>query len=189
MNTTNILLLSTRSMIRPYKDYVASVIGKRVDYDGSFGYQCVDLAKDYCSKVLGMKLGKTWDAKDRWTNKYNIFNKTRTRIKGMDDLMQWDIIIRWRWKYGHIAIFDHWLDKKVFVLEQNGSWKDSWSWLWDNAIRVQGYWVDFFDWVWRCPKIIANWKQEMAYIKNKIDTKGIDEVTKEYAESTLKKVK
>jgi hypothetical protein len=141
------------------------------------------------TEVLGIKCWKVGNANQVRTNQFKIFDSSRTRIKWMDDLCQWDIIIRWRWKYGHIAIFDHWIDKKVFVLEQNWSGKDSWSWLWDNAIRVQGYWLDFFDWVWRCPKIIANWKQEMKYIKNKIDKQGIDEITKEYAESTFKKVR
>lgn len=32
-------------------------IGKRVDYDGVYQYQCVDLTKQYLAEVYGMKPG------------------------------------------------------------------------------------------------------------------------------------
>ena len=37
---------------RPYKNFVQKRRGKRVDYDGSYGFQCADLAKQYISEAL-----------------------------------------------------------------------------------------------------------------------------------------
>nr|DAS81066.1 MAG TPA: transcriptional regulator [Bacteriophage sp.] len=39
-------------MNRPYKNFVNKRLGKRVDYDGSYGFQCADLSKQYISEAL-----------------------------------------------------------------------------------------------------------------------------------------
>jgi len=45
-------------MNRPYKAFKEKRIGKRIDYDKSYGYQCVDLIKKYADDILG--LGRIW---------------------------------------------------------------------------------------------------------------------------------
>lgn len=39
-------------MNRPHKNFVQKRLGKRVDYDGAYGFQCADLAKQYISEAL-----------------------------------------------------------------------------------------------------------------------------------------
>ena len=104
-------------MNRPYTDFRNEWLGKRIDYDRAYAYQCVDLAKLYLDKVLGLgKIESLGDAKNVANNR--LF-AGREIIKGTTDLMQGDIIIRTKGKYGHIAIVDHIAGGKVYVLEQN----------------------------------------------------------------------
>ena len=127
-----------------YLEYRNQMIGKRVNFDGKFGYQCVDLIKDYLSKVYWIKVGKWGNAKDYWTNKYKIFNWWRLKL-WTDDLKQGDIIISTKSKYWHIAIIDWW----EMVLEQNWWGKKYKSGLWPNTIRLHQYPLSFRTWVWR----------------------------------------
>ena len=41
-------------------------LGKRVDYDGVYLFQCVDLIKQYLAQLYGLKPGSWGDAKDYW---------------------------------------------------------------------------------------------------------------------------
>ncbi|MDO4714476.1 MAG: CHAP domain-containing protein [bacterium] len=105
-------------MNRPYTNFRNHRLGKRIDYDGAYRFQCVDLAKLYADQVLGMgKIGKLGNAKEVPNNP--IFRKGWEILKGMTDLMQGDIVVRTKGKYGHIAIVDHIANGKVYVLEQN----------------------------------------------------------------------
>ena len=38
-----------------FTEFINTYNNKKVDYDGVSGYQCVDLAKLYMNKVLGIK--------------------------------------------------------------------------------------------------------------------------------------
>ena len=152
--------------MRPYKDFAKKRLGKKVDYDGSYGFQCADLAKQYISESLEFgKIGALWNAKDMPNNPF--FSKWE-KIKGMKNLMQGDIIIRSQWPYGHVAIVDHVLNGKVYVLEQNGSGKNSGSGIWANAIRIQAYRLDFYDTILRCKKIFDNLVLEREFVAEKL---------------------
>ena len=154
-------------MKRAYTEFRNKRLGKKIDYDWAFWAQCVDLAKLYCEEVLGM--GKIWalgNAKDIPNNP--IFRKDWEVLKGTTDLMQGDIIIRTKGKYGHIAIVDHIAGGKVYVLEQNWSGKNSGNGIWPNAIRVQPYSFSFYDTVLRCKKIFENLQAERAFVDEKI---------------------
>ncbi len=35
-------------------EFVKKYLGKKVDYDGQYGAQCVDLFRQYCKDVLGI---------------------------------------------------------------------------------------------------------------------------------------
>ena len=99
--------------------------------------------------------------------------------------MQWDIIVRTKGQYGHIAIVDHVAGGKVYVLEQNGSWKNSWSWIWPNAIRIQPYSLSWYDTILRCKKIFENLEEERQFVAEKI--RKLEEeirITNEYLATT-----
>lgn len=153
-------------MNRPHKNFVQKRLGKRVDYDGAYGFQCADLAKQYISEALEFgKIGALWNAKDMPKSP---FFANWEKIKGMKNLMQGDIIIRSQGQYGHVAIVDHILNWKVYVLEQNGSGKDSGSGLGANAIRIQPYNFSFYDTILRCKKIFDNLVLEREFVAEKI---------------------
>lgn len=152
--------------MRPYKDFAQKRRGKRVDYDGSYGFQCVDLAKQYISEALEFgKIGALGNAKDMPKSP---FFANREKIKGMKNLMQGDIIIKSKGQYGHVAVVDHVLNGKVYVLEQNGSGKDSGSGLGANSIRIQAYRLDFYDTILRCKKIFDNLVLEREFVAKKL---------------------
>ncbi len=152
---------------RPYKNFAQKRLGKRVDYDKQYDHQCTDLAKQYIDEILGIKkIWPLWNAKDMPNNH---FFSSREKIKGMKNLMQGDIIISSHGPYGHVAIVDHVLNWKVYVLEQNGSGKNSGSGIWANAIRIQPYRLDFYDTVLRCKKIFDNLVLEREFANAKIE--------------------
>lgn len=152
---------------RPYKNFAQKRLGKRVDYDKQYDHQCTDLAKQYIDEILGIKkIWPLWNAKDMPNNP---FFSSREKIKGMKNLMQGDIIISSHGPYGHVAIVDHVLNWKVYVLEQNWSGKNSGSGIWANAIRIQPYRLDFYDTVLRCKKIFDNLVLEREFANAKIE--------------------
>lgn len=172
--------------MRPYKDWITKLIWKRVDMDNfpKYGkYQCVDLFKHYIFYVLGIRVAKTGNAKEIWINKYRIFDKSRIKMTNCNDLMQWDILVNTRWTYWHIAIFDHYLNWKIYASEQNWSGKNSGSGLWDNAIRIHWYPMTFFNVVRRSTKIMDNFQQEKNYINKKLIEKPWDKNTLDYLNS------
>ena len=152
--------------MRPHKNFVNKRLWKRVDYDGAYWFQCADLAKQYISEALEFgKIGALGNAKDMPKSP---FFAQWEKIKGMNNLMQGDIIIRSQGQYWHVAIVDHVLNGKVYVLEQNGSGKDSGSGLGANSIRIQPYRLNFYDTVLRCKKIFDNLVLEREFVAKKI---------------------
>ena len=176
-------------MNRPYKNFAQKRLGKRVDYDGSYGFQCTDLAKQYISEGLEFgKIGALGNAKDMPNNP---FFSSWEKIKGMNNIMQGDIIISSHGPYGHVAVVDHVLNGKVYVLEQNWSGKDSGSGLGANSIRIQAYRLDFYDTILRCKKIFDNLVLEREFVAKKLKKlKGVEgqeneiKITKEYLATT-----
>lgn len=179
---------------RPYKNFAQKRLGKRVDYDKQYDHQCTDLAKQYIDEILGIKkIWPLWNAKDMPNNP---FFSSREKIKGMKNLMQGDIIISSHGLYGHVAIVDHVLNWKVYVLEQNWSGKNSGSGIWANAIRIQPYRLDFYDTVLRCKKIFDNLVLEREFVAEKLKKlEGVEgqeneiKITKEYLVTTRYEVK
>lgn len=95
-----------------FDEFVKKYNGKATDYDGGCGVQCVDLAKLYMDKVLGIKIGAIGNAEAYWRryNELSILNKnfdrianTPTFIPQKGDIVVWDLR---HGKYGHIAIAD-----------------------------------------------------------------------------------
>ena len=105
-------------------EFIKNYEDKQIDYDRSFGAQCVDLFRQYSKEVLGIKehTGAVEGAKDLYLNfdkmslmaKY--FQKVYTPHKG-------DIVIFGESKtnkYGHVAIVIYSTNKTLVVFEQDG---------------------------------------------------------------------
>jgi len=113
-----------------FDEFVKKYNGKTIDYDGGCGVQCVDLAKLYMDKVLGIKIGAIGNAHAYYDNfdKVSTLNKNFTRIKNTASFVpkKGDIAV---WSksmngYGHIAICTGEGDTKHFyTYDQNWNGK------------------------------------------------------------------
>lgn len=172
-------------MMRPFNTFREKRLWQRVDYDWVYWFQCVDFAKFYIDTCL--RLGKVWRLGNAKDTPNAPFFADWEKIWGTNDLMQWDIIVRTRWKYWHIAIVDRIVGDKIYVLEQNGSGKNSGSGEGENAIRLKGYPFGFYDMVLRCKKIFDNLQEERRYIEEKLLER--QEAVRADPESSLLKAK
>ena len=103
--------------------FIKKYLGTNVDFDGKFGYQCVDLYRQYCKDVLNVKQQSpaVEGAKDIIEHPGELYV---TRDSELADYSRGDVLI---WgttdtnKYGHVAILvDIYNTKYFIVLEQNG---------------------------------------------------------------------
>ena len=102
-----------------YNEFKNKYNGRYVDYDGSYGSQCWDLAEFYFTECLGLPasvLGgcglvsnMLYQPKRAELDKY--FDEVPT-----NDMRQGDVCI---WEYGHIAIFDNWDGNSCWYFSQN----------------------------------------------------------------------
>lgn len=90
--------------------WVKSYLGKKIDYDNVSGVQCVDLAKHYMNKVLGLKPASFGNAKCYATDfyDYSFFKNNFELLKNTPDFIpkKGDIGVRITGTYGHIFICD-----------------------------------------------------------------------------------
>ena len=154
-------------MSRPYVRFKEKRIGNKIDYDWAYGYQCTDLIKQYLDECLWW--GKVWALGNANQIPNNLIKKWFAKIDPNKSVMQWDIIVRTKWSLGHIAIVDRVIWNCVYVLEQNGSGKNSWSWTWDNAIRIKPYEKSRFQVILRNDDIVKNYNKELNYVNEKLD--------------------
>lgn len=115
------------------EEFVKKYLGKKVDFDGVYGAQCVDLFRQYSKECLGISehtgsCSTSGGAKDLFLD-YPKMEKekkyfTRETKKGM---VQGDILI-WNEtetnKYGHVAIYLGKLNNSLIVFEQDGFKQD-----------------------------------------------------------------
>lgn len=100
------------------KRFIVNNIGKKVDFDGAFGAQCVDLFRKYCSDVLEIKQCPSVEgAKDLWEER-GVLKQSK------DSLAPGDVLIYDKTEnnpYGHVCILVSLLDSDTFIVfEQNG---------------------------------------------------------------------
>ena len=111
------------------EEFVKKYNGKKVDYDGVYGAQCVDLFRQYTKEVLDVKehtgpCATSGGAKDLFLDydKMPVEKKYFTRSKGKayqpGDVLIWDATEKN--KDGHVAIFLAYLGNSVLVFQQNG---------------------------------------------------------------------
>lgn len=95
-----------------FSDFVKKYLGVGTDYDGTYGVQCVDLAKLYIDKVLGVKpqrIGDAYSYYDNFDNTYlkkhfkKILYKPGVKAK-KGDLVVWGLKYNGKSEHGHIAI-------------------------------------------------------------------------------------
>lgn len=120
-----------------YATFKSGWLGRRVDYDHVYAFQCVDLVVQYLYQEFGIT-GAYGNAIDYWrrpslsvTNKFDKVSST--------DCRQGDIVILNGLAgnpYGHIGICDSQTGDTVSILEQNGS-SGNGDGLGGNAIRVR----------------------------------------------------
>ena len=106
--------------------FIKKYLGNKVDFDGQFGFQCVDLYRQYCSEVLNIpQTPGVSGAKDIFKNPGVL--KT-TVDNALSDYMRGDVLIWGESKtnrYGHVAILvDVYNTKYFIVLEQDGFKQD-----------------------------------------------------------------
>jgi hypothetical protein len=99
--------------------FIKHWLGKRVDYDKVFLYQCVDLILQYISEVYGIHSGVSGNAIDYWTNTSPALFKAFFKMPTNTPPQRGDIVVYKPTignKYGHILVAVN----GQTALEQNG---------------------------------------------------------------------
>lgn len=107
-----------------YDQFQAKYLGKPIDYDGTAGVQCVDLADQYLKDVFGITGVWVQGARDFYNNfaSYPVLVKNFDRIPNTRDLIikKGDIVVWNGGTWGHIAVGNGEGNIDWFVsLEQN----------------------------------------------------------------------
>jgi hypothetical protein len=113
-------------------DFFDDTVGKKVDFDGQFGAQCVDLFRQYNKDVFGYPhTGGVEGAKDLYL-RYDSLPEEQKRYERIryfegntpqaGDVIIWDATPTN--KYGHVAIVLYPSRKNVIVYEQDGFRQD-----------------------------------------------------------------
>lgn len=100
------------------KRFIVNNLNKKVDFDNKFGFQCVDLYRQYCKDVLGIPQTPAVEgAKDIWENHGSL--KQSKDSFAIGDILIYDSTPSN--KYGHVCILVSLLDSDTFIVfEQNG---------------------------------------------------------------------
>lgn len=113
------------------KQFVDTYLGKKVDFDGFYGAQCVDLFRQFNKDVFGFPhTGGVEGAKDLWElyGKLPVEKKHYEQIRKEGTIpIEGDIVVFGKTasnKYGHVAIV-LWASRNVLVVfEQDGFKQD-----------------------------------------------------------------
>lgn len=115
------------------EEFVNKYNGKKVDFDGAFGAQCVDLPRQYWKECLGIpehtgSCATTGGAKDLFIDyskmplEKKYFHKITNKSFIPGDVVIWDSTETN--KYGHVAIYLGKLNNALIVFEQDGFKQD-----------------------------------------------------------------
>lgn len=106
--------------------FIKKYLGTKVDFDGKFGPQCVDLARQYCSEVLDVsQFPHVEGAKDIIKNpgKLKVIKEDALADYSSGDVLIWGATKTNQ--FGHVAILVSIYNTKYFiVLEQDGFKQD-----------------------------------------------------------------
>lgn len=122
-----------------FDEFIKTYNGKKIDYDGAYGVQCVDLIKLYLDKCFGIKAGAWGNAHAYYDNFCNIapLYKNFVGLKNTPDFVpeKGDIMVWNKSKsmpYGHIAICDGVGNKTYFY-----SYDQNWTGRGDPCTRIK----------------------------------------------------
>ena len=107
------------------KDFINLHINTKVDFDGVYGAQCVDLFRQYCKDVLNIPhTGSVDGAKDLILNYPNMDGEQKYfHLVHVSQARTGDVVV-WNKndfnKYGHVAIVIGFVSDSMLVLEQDG---------------------------------------------------------------------
>lgn len=122
-----------------YQNFKQKWLGKRVDFDGAYGFQCVDLVKQYIFEQTGVRAGSWGNAID-FARKPNVqfsILYVRTSTPKQGDIVVFNPIDNLAsHRNGHIGVVDGISGGSVLTLEQNGS-NGSGDGRGGNAIRTR----------------------------------------------------
>lgn len=125
-------------------EFVNKNCGKKVDFDGYYGAQCVDLFRQYCRDVLDVPhTGAVEGAKDLveryWSlpveRKHFVLCKDASSVKS-GDVVVWGATDKNR--YGHVAIAVAEDENVLLVFEQDGFKQDGAKLAWRSKNNVIG---------------------------------------------------
>lgn len=108
-----------------FLDFVARWRGKRVDEDGAYAYQCIDIARQFVKEQYGVKLSHfSGSALNGWKTG-SPFNKRWKRIVYAPGLVPdtGDVVFLDKTRvnpYGHVCIAEVSDANRLQVIEQNG---------------------------------------------------------------------
>ena len=110
-------------------EFITKYMGKKVDFDGAYGAQCVDLFRQYCQDVLGLPhTGSVDGAKDLYEKYSNLPNEVKYFERFSRGVVTGDVVI-WgpteKNPYGHVAIVvGNMPGRDLLVFEQDGLKQD-----------------------------------------------------------------
>ncbi len=132
--------------------FVQKHIKTKVDFDGAYGAQCVDLFRQYCYDVFGLPhTGAVVGAKDL-VERYDALPKEKDAfglIRGSHNVLPGDVAV---WgatdtnPYGHVAIVLHAYGSFLVVFEQDGFRQDGAKIAERSADGVIGYLRRYGEW-------------------------------------------
>lgn len=111
------------------EEFVKKYLGKKVDFDGVYGAQCVDLFRQYSKECLGISehtgsCSTSGGAKDlfldypKMEKEKKYFTRETKKAMVQGDVLIWDHTDKNQ--YGHVAIYLGKLNNSLIVFEQNG---------------------------------------------------------------------
>ena len=114
------------------KEFVQKYNGKGVDYDKMYGYQCVDLFRQYCAEVLNIEhTGGVNGAKDLFLDYFKmpkeqkyfmLVDEKKSPKYTAGDVLVWNSTKTNQ--YGHVAILLSEMSGDLLVFEQDGLKQD-----------------------------------------------------------------
>lgn len=112
------------------EEFVSKYIGRKVDFDGAYGAQCVDLFRQYNKEVWGNPHTGAVDGAKDLILRYEELPEEQKYLEKIShffypspgDVAVWGATASN--KYGHVAIVIHAEGHFLFVFEQNGFVQD-----------------------------------------------------------------
>ena len=115
-----------------YEGFIRKYNGRKVDFDGAFGAQCVDLFRQFCADVLSIPhTGAVDGAKDLFLNYdkmpgekryFSRVKETKSAKYRAGDVAVWGATTANG--YGHVALIVSTLGNSLVVFEQDGFKQD-----------------------------------------------------------------